>query len=51
MRPRVFPAMGWSCQWSESVSGGETALDEAGLFPTEAPQEKSLTAEPAEKVD
>ena len=41
--------MGWSCQWSESVPGGERALDEAGLFPTEAPQEKSLTAEPAEK--
>ena len=49
MRARVFPAMGWSCQWSESVPGGERALDEAGLFPTEAPQEKSLTTEPAEK--
>lgn len=49
MRARVFPAMGWSCQWSERVPGGGRALDEAGLFPTEAPQEKSLTAEPAEK--
>lgn len=41
--------MGWSCQWPESVPGGEIALDEAGLFSMEAPQEKSLIAEPAEK--
>lgn len=45
MRSGVFPAMGWSCQGPESVPGEETALDEAGLFPAEAPQEKSLTAE------
>lgn len=31
------------------MPGGEIALDEAGLFPMEAPQEKSLIAEPVER--